>query len=138
MPLGTTIITARGTVGKLALTGVPTAMNQSCYGVRGANGIGPFLNYFNISHAVTTLKQNTHGAVFDTITMDTFKTVYLVESSEGLKEKFEEIISPFLSEIKSKLFEIKHLTQLRDTLLPKLLSGEVSPIRAEVMECTGE
>ena len=31
LPIGTTIITARGTVGKLALTGVSTAMNQSCY-----------------------------------------------------------------------------------------------------------
>jgi len=138
LPLGATIITARGTVGKLALTGVPTAMNQSCYGVRGANGIGPFLNYFNISHAVTTLKQNTHGAVFDTITMDTFKTVYLVESSDGLKQRFEEMITPFLSGIKSKLFEIKHLTQLRDTLLPKLLSGEVSPFKVRIVGGTGE
>jgi type I restriction enzyme, S subunit len=35
LPERTTIISARGTVGKLALTGVPMAMNQSCYGVRG-------------------------------------------------------------------------------------------------------
>jgi type I restriction enzyme, S subunit len=32
---GTTIITARGTVGKIALVGVPMAMNQSCYEIRG-------------------------------------------------------------------------------------------------------
>jgi len=35
LPTGTTIISARGTVGKLALVGVPMAMNQSCYGIRG-------------------------------------------------------------------------------------------------------
>jgi hypothetical protein len=37
---GTTIITARGTVGKCALAGNPMAMNQSCYGIRGKEGPG--------------------------------------------------------------------------------------------------
>jgi len=45
LPIGTTIITARGTVGKLALTGVSTAMNQSCYGVTANDETGPYLNY---------------------------------------------------------------------------------------------
>jgi predicted nucleotidyltransferase len=35
LPEGTTIISARGTVGRIALVGVPMAMNQSCYGLRG-------------------------------------------------------------------------------------------------------
>ena len=36
---GTTIISARGTVGKCALVGEPMAMNQSCYGINGNEGI---------------------------------------------------------------------------------------------------
>ena len=39
---GTTIISARGTVGRLALMGVPMALNQSCYGVQGADGAGDY------------------------------------------------------------------------------------------------
>lgn len=35
---GTTIISARGTVGKLAVVGRPMAMNQSCYGLEGRLG----------------------------------------------------------------------------------------------------
>jgi len=38
LPAGTTIISARGTVGRLALTGRNMAMNQSCYGLRGKAG----------------------------------------------------------------------------------------------------
>ena len=30
-PMNTVFVTARGTVGKLAIAGVPMAMNQSCY-----------------------------------------------------------------------------------------------------------
>ena len=39
LPVGTTIITARGTVGRLACLGVPMAMNQTCYGIRGGRGL---------------------------------------------------------------------------------------------------
>lgn len=68
IPVGATIISARGTVGKLAMVGKEMAMNQSCYGVTGANGVGSCFNYFNLKIAVEALKRNTHGAVFDTIT----------------------------------------------------------------------
>ena len=123
LPEGVTIISARGTVGRLALVGIPTAMNQSCYGVKGVAGIGAYLNYFNIKEAVTTLQQNTHGAVFDTITRDTFDTVFLVDSSEDLKRVFESIVTESFMKIKNNLFESKSLSLLRDILLPKLLSG---------------
>ena len=85
LPEGVTIISARGTVGRLALVGIPTAMNQSCYGVKGSNGIGVYLNYFNLKEGVSILQQNSHGAVFDTITRNTFETVVIAESAIGLK-----------------------------------------------------
>jgi type I restriction enzyme S subunit len=38
LPTGTTIISARGTVGKCALTAFPIAMNQTCYGIKVKKG----------------------------------------------------------------------------------------------------
>ena len=40
-------------------------------------------------------------------------------------EKFNEIIKPYLIKIRDSGFEINQLMQLRDTLLPKLMSGEI-------------
>jgi type I restriction enzyme S subunit len=131
LPEGVTIISARGTVGRLALVGVPTAMNQSCYGIKGANGIGPYLNYFNLKNAVETLQQNTHGAVFDTITTSTFDTVFCANSGQGLKDVFDELVSNNFEKIKNNLFESKGLVGIRDSLLPKLLSGEL-PAKAQL------
>ena len=125
LPLGTTIITARGTVGKLALTGVVTAMNQSCYGVIGAEGTGPYLNYLQMHEAVETLQRNTHGAVFDTITQTTFGTVFQTQASISLRANFEDLVAPIFEMIKNNLQQINALCELRDTLLPKLLSGEL-------------
>lgn len=123
---GTTIISARGTVGKLALVGQEMAMNQSCYGVVGEEGVGDFFNYFNLKFAVGTLKRNTHGAVFDTITQATFDTVISIKPENSVMKQFDEIVEPLLKATRSNVFQSRELAQLRDTLLPKLLSGEFS------------
>jgi type I restriction enzyme S subunit len=122
---GSTIITARGTVGKLALVAEPMAMNQSCYAVNGACDLGDFFTYFNLKNAVEQLRQNTHGAVFDTITSNTFDTIKSVFSSLALANLFEELISPTMHLIESNCRENQELTNLRNTLLPKLISGEL-------------
>jgi type I restriction enzyme S subunit len=126
LPVGTTIISARGTVGKLALVGKEMAMNQSCYGVAGADGIGSYFNYFNLKDAVEVLKRNVHGAVFDTITQATFETVPRIRPLNEQHEAFEQRVRPLLEEILSRVNQNRILAVLRDTLLPKLLSGELS------------
>ena len=68
------IISARGTVGKIALIGTPMAFNQSCYGIRPKNTTilsQNYLFYWLLAHN-TDIIVGTHGAVFDTITRDDF------------------------------------------------------------------
>lgn len=67
------IISARGTVGEMAMIPYPMAFNQSCYGLRAKEGlVDEEYLYYLIKHNVVVLKKNTHGSVFDTITRDTF------------------------------------------------------------------
>jgi len=127
---GTTIITARGTVGKLALLASDMCMNQSCYGING-KGTGPYFNYFNLSQAVSTLQRNTHGAVFDTITTKTFDTYRTSFSGSEIANRFDAVVMPILEKVESNIRESMALTHIRDTLLPKLLSGELTLPPAE-------
>lgn len=69
------IISARGTVGELAMIPFPMAFNQSCYGIRAKDGINSTFLYYLIKHSVRKLKSMTHGSVFDTITRDTFANI---------------------------------------------------------------
>ncbi|MEY4587941.1 MAG: hypothetical protein RL497_17 [Pseudomonadota bacterium] len=126
LPVGAAIITARGTVGKLALVATPMCMNQSCYGIIGSEGIGQFFNYFNLREALSTLQQNVHGAVFDTITTKTFESYSTAFCGIGLTVQFDAVVAPLLKKIELNVRENISLSQLRDSLLPKLLSGEIT------------
>lgn len=69
------IISARGTVGELAMIPFPMAFNQSCYGIRAKDGIDKTFLYYLLKYSVRKLKVMTHGSVFDTITRDTFANI---------------------------------------------------------------
>ncbi len=69
---GDLIISARGTVGKLAQLSKPMAFNQSCYGLRSKDKtINEFL-YYSIKGIIKEIRSKTHGSVFSTITRNTF------------------------------------------------------------------
>lgn len=129
---GTTIISARGTVGKLALTGREMTMNQSCYGLRGKVG-EHYFTYFNTYRIIETLKQRSHGSVFDTITKDTLTGVFVVYPKADLIRAFESLLSPLMERIKENLEQAQILADLRDTLLPRLISGKLRLPEAEEM-----
>lgn len=131
LPIGTTIISARGTVGRVALVGVPMAMNQSCYGLRGKYGTTGFFNYFSIRALVSVLLQRAHGSVFDTITRDTLSCVPVVVPTELLVNAFESLVRPLVEHILNNVLESHTLAALRDALLPKLISGELRVKDAE-------
>jgi type I restriction enzyme S subunit len=131
LPVGATIITARGTVGKLACVGVPMTMNQSCYAIAGKPPYGPYFTYFGLKGAIQDLQANTHGSVFDTITRATFNAVGSVRPNDKVAQAFDDTVNPLMAGILSNLRENQALAQTRDLLLPKLLSGEVRVREAE-------
>ena len=125
LPIGTTIISARGTVGKCGMVSRPMAMNQSCYGVSGKDGVSDTFTYYSVLLRVADLQQRSHGSVFSTITRDTFKTIQTPYGGVDLTIKIDEIIKPYFDKILENSTQSIVLSKLRDTLLPKLLSGEL-------------
>ena len=93
------IISARGTVGEIAMIPFDMAFNQSCYGIRASRGIDkPFL-YYLLKNCISQLKRMTHGSVFDTITRDTFANIEVdIPDSETQKR-----ISSVLADIDNKI-----------------------------------
>ena len=122
---GTTIISARGTVGKCAMVSRPTAMNQSCYGINGKEGIADIYTYYSVLINISDLQQKAHGSVFNTITTNTFSTIHLPFGGEKLTLAFDANVESFFKKILLNGIQAQNLAKLRDTLLPKLLSGEL-------------
>lgn len=123
-PINTSFVTARGTVGKVGLAGVPMAINQSCYALA-SDTIEPILVYFYTLKAVDSLKHKASGAVFDAIVTRDFNTEIIKILSETDSKDVLEIVSPMLEIIHNNVAENMRLSALRDTLLPQLMSGEL-------------
>jgi type I restriction enzyme S subunit len=66
-----------------------------------------------------------YGSVFDTITTSTFKTTKVVSPPKEIVNKLNDLIDPIFLKLKRNSLENQTITKLRDTLLPKLISGEV-------------
>lgn len=122
---GTTIVTARGTVGKVALAGQEMAINQSCYAMAPALGYPYTWLYLQTLALVDQLRANAHGSVFDTITRNTFEQFLILSAPEAVLNAFDEISSPLFERMRTSDLESKTLRDLRDTLLPKLICGEI-------------
>lgn len=131
LPVGTTIISARGTVGRIALVGVPMAMNQSCYGLRDRTGAKGFFNYFATRELIVRLQQHAHGSVFDTITHDTLAGVSVVTPPAKLIDEFEKRVGSILERIRAAVLETRIHSVICDTLVPRLISGELRVMDAE-------
>lgn len=124
-PENTIIITARGTVGKTTLLAVPMAMNQSCYALKSDKINAPYYLFFALNKEIDSLKAMSNGGVFNTIIVKTFDSIHIAIPSNELITTFETLVTPIMEQIKIKTKEIFALSEARDRLLPKLMSGEV-------------
>jgi type I restriction enzyme S subunit len=124
-PKDTVFITARGTVGKVAMPAEPMATNQSCYALQGRDGVDQLFVFFAIRESVNALQQRAHGAVFDTIIMDTFDRLSIVRPPTDIINRFVCLARPIVANSLNLTRRNAVLRQTRDLLLPKLISGEL-------------
>ena len=102
--------------------------------MRGITGYSDYFTYYLLRQVTAQLQQRTHGTVFDTITTETFKTLDCTFPTPKITVAFDKLVEPFLGQIRANLYQSRTLAALRDTLLPKLLSGELSMAGAALAE----
>lgn len=124
-PKNTVFITARGTVGTVVMPAVDMAMNQSCYALKGRDGIEQHFVFLAIRSCVDQLRAKAHGAVFDTVIMDTFRTLEVVRPPFALIKRLHSLVSPIFDQVLNLVYRNGNLRRTRDLLLPRLISGEV-------------
>jgi len=101
------------------------AMNQTFYGLHSTLE-APFALYCQARDFIERMVHAAHGSVFDTITTRTFETTNVLLPKAELLRAFNERVASLFKLLRANLYESETLATLRDTLLPKLLSGEVS------------
>ena len=122
---GVVIITARGSIGKLVVVGIPMAMNQSCYALRSKSGEYEYL-YFLTVQLIECLKAKGSGSVFKSIISSDIENSTLCIANENVIAKFSNKVKPIFEKIKENTIEIANLTKQRDELLPLLMNGQAT------------
>jgi type I restriction enzyme S subunit len=122
-----TLVSVRAPVGDMNM-----ALEECCLG----RGVAAFrykanknfysYTYYKMRSLMEPIKQfEDNGSVFGSIGKEDFKKLENVLPPRELIEKFQEIAKPIDDKLISNATQIRTLTQLRDALLPKLMSGEI-------------
>lgn len=131
-PVNTVFLTARGTVGKVAIAGRPMAMNQSCFAFSGIDWFPQTYVYQVIKRAVRSLKAKSNGATFAAINTRDLKDEMIPMPHRNAVEEYDKWATPLYALMLTNEEESIRLASLRDALLPKLMSGEVDVSRIEL------
>ena len=134
---GDIIISARGTVGELAIIPSDMAFNQSCYGLRAKDFVDSCFLYYLLKQSVNILKHNTHGSVFDTITRETFENINVKLPPLPTQQKIAAILSSLDDKIELNNKINTNLEQQAQAFFDGMFKDDVKNILlGEVIETT--
>jgi type I restriction enzyme, S subunit len=125
LPSGSVIMTSRATIGYSAITMKELCTNQGFINVVCNKDISSYYMLFYLKHSKDKIIGLANGSTFLEISRKVFKEIDIVVPPKHILEKFNEIVEPIIQSIYQFEVEIQKLTNLRDTLLPKLMSGEI-------------
>lgn len=102
---------------------------------RSENGAGLFWFHQFISKPFQQLleKHTIHGATVNRIALKAFPSYLVLNPSEVEKMAFDSLVSPLWAQVHKNQAQAQTLTQLRDTLLPRLISGQLRLPEAEAL-----
>ena len=104
---------------------MPIAINQGYIAILDNKGFSKHFIYLWLKENMDYVKSYAGGTTFMEISKSSFRTLEIAIPPVDLRENFEGIIISFFEKIRTNTHQIGTLEKLRDTLLPKLMSGEV-------------
>lgn len=119
-PQDSIFITARGTVGKVTIIGVPMAMNQSCYGIDVTNCNYVYYIHQFVLDIIEKMRKEAIGAVFSALVTKDFEIQITVDPPEKEKIKYNTKVTYLYSKIKYLSIENNILIKLQSLLLTKM------------------
>jgi type I restriction enzyme S subunit len=114
------------TIGQLGITTQPSATNQACCALL------PLTKEFDFEFIFLTLLQNRTeiisygmGAAQQNVNQDEIKKFKILKPTNQLAMRFKELVNPMFLQIETLQQQNTHLRQIRDRLLPRLISGKL-------------
>ena len=131
LPDNTVMMSSRAPIGLLGISGINCALGTGIFAIPPKNIMSYGLTYFFVGNQIRKLKQLSIGSTFEEVSLKIFNNLMIVFPNDEILTATKNIFDDFFKKIKTNTLEIKTLTNIRDTLLPKLISGGLKISDAE-------
>ena len=125
MPAGTVLFSSRAPIGYIAIAANEVSTNQGFKSVVPNKNVGTAYIYFLLKQLLPTIENMASGSTFKEISGAAMKIVPTIIPDDETLKKFADFSNPIMMQIQNNELETKRLIELRDSLLPKLMSGEL-------------
>ena len=124
MPKGTILFTSRAPIGYISIAQNDICTNQGFKSLVPKKAGTCFLYCF-LKYVTPVIENKSTGSTFKEASGSLMKSLQVIIPEQNVFEEFEAIVSPLFARIESLEKENSRLSLLRDTLLPRLMSGEL-------------
>ena len=125
LPIGTLLLSSRAPIGYLALTHVPLAINQGYIAMPPGGLLPPLYLLFWGRQNMETIKGRANGSTFMEISKKAFRPIPALVPPPEIIRIFEEVAGALFQRLIENEKQAQTLATLRDTLLPRLISGQL-------------
>lgn len=125
LPISTVLLSSRAPVGYLALAKVPVAVNQGYIAMKCTKKLPPVYVLQWASSVMDDIKQRASGTTFAEISKKNFRIIPVLVPTETLLTLYRQQVNCLYDKITESISEMATLAELRDSLLPQLLSGKI-------------
>ncbi|MCD0492636.1 restriction endonuclease subunit S [Chromobacterium violaceum] len=133
LPAGTLLMSSRAPIGYLAIAQTPLAINQGYIAILPSSQLPPLYMLFWCRHNMENIKGRANGSTFMEISKKAFRPIPALVPPEPILAAFVDVAEPLFTRLVENEKQAETLATLRDTLLPRLISGQLRLPEAEAL-----
>lgn len=126
MPPGTVLFSSRAPIGYIAISSCEVSTNQGFKSIVPKKDIGTAFVYYFLIEILPLIKSMASGSTFKEVSGSIMKKIQAIIPDGTTLFLFQKECDPIFTKQQLVEKENLHLAELRDTLLPRLMSGELS------------
>ncbi len=125
MPKDTVLFSSRAPIGYIAIASNEVTTNQGFKSVIPYSEIGTAFVYFFLKHSLPVIESAASGSTFKEISGSAMKNIPAIIPDRNTLDQFNSFCAPIFAQQKILEEQNHSLAMLRDSLLPKLMSGAI-------------
>lgn len=124
LPEGTLLLSSRAPIGYLAIAQMPVSINQGFIAIQGKSVSNLFMLFW-LKQNMESIESRAGGSTFQEINKANFREIGIVIPDKVTLKQFDNFVAPVFDKLVVTEKQNLALTNLRDSLLPKLISGKI-------------